>query len=111
MRCRTIVATIDHAKRRRGEGGAEAIDRLLLRRSRARTCLRLQRENVPEPANGSSLEPVVDELASRAEDQALLEAMESHYVELKLDPEAWELYRAEVTAWDTTAGDGLSASR
>src|SRR4029077_11445021 len=54
---------------------------------------------------------LVDELASQAEDQALLEAMESHYVELKLDPEAWELYRAEFTAWDTTAGDGLSVSR
>ena len=46
---------------------------------------------------------LVDELASQAEDRALLEAMESHDVELKLDPEAWELYRAEVTAWDTTA--------
>jgi len=43
---------------------------------------------------GMSAGELVDELASQAEDQALLEAMESHYVELKLDPEAWELYRA-----------------
>src|SRR3954454_9387925 len=59
-------------------------------------------------ARGMSAGELVDELASQAEDQALLEAMESHYDQLKLDPEAWELYRAEVTAWDTTAGDGLS---
>ena len=59
---------------------------------------------------GLSAGELVDELASQAEDQALLEAMESHYDQLKLDPEAWELYRAEVTAWDTTAGDGLSVS-
>ena len=53
---------------------------------------------------------VVDELASQAEDQALLDAMANHYDQLKLDPEAWKHYRAEVTAWDTTAGDGLSVS-
>jgi hypothetical protein len=36
--------------------------------------------------------------------------MAAHYDQLKLDPEALGLYRAEVTAWDTTAGDGLSVS-
>ena len=59
---------------------------------------------------GMSAGELVDELARQADDQALLEAMQSHYDQLKLDPEAWELYRAEVTAWDTTAGDGLSVS-
>jgi hypothetical protein len=53
---------------------------------------------------------LVDALASQAEDRALLDAMESHCDQLKVDPEAWELYRAEVTAWDTTTGDGLSVS-
>ena len=59
---------------------------------------------------GMSAGDLVDELASQAEDRVLLEAMESHYDQLKIDPEAWELYRAEVAAWDGTAGDGLSAS-
>lgn len=53
---------------------------------------------------------LIDELASQAEDKALLEAMANHYDQLKLDPEAWAQHRVEVTAWDTTAGDGLSMS-
>ena len=50
------------------------------------------------------------QLASQAEDHAVLEAMANYYDQRKLDTEAWELHRAEVTAWDTTAGDGLSVS-
>ncbi len=60
---------------------------------------------------GMSAGELVDELTSQAEERALLEAMATHYDQLKLDPETWERYRAEVTTWDTTAGDGLSVSR
>jgi hypothetical protein len=53
---------------------------------------------------------LVEELATQAEDLALLNAMASHYDQLKADPRAWEHYRAEVAARDTTAGDGLASS-
>ena len=57
---------------------------------------------------GISAGELVDELAAHAEERAVLEAMESHYMELRYDPEAWEAYRAEVAAWDATAGDGVT---
>ena len=57
---------------------------------------------------GISAGELVDELASHAEDRALLEATESHYDQLRADPDAWELYRTEVVAWEGTVGDGLS---
>ena len=52
---------------------------------------------------------LVDALASQAEDRTLLEAMTSHYLELRSDATAWEDHRAEVVAWEATTGDGLSA--
>jgi predicted DNA-binding protein len=57
---------------------------------------------------GLSAGELVDELAAQAEARALLEAMESHYEQLRDDAGAWELHRAEVVAWDATAGDGLT---
>jgi hypothetical protein len=59
---------------------------------------------------GISAGELVDELATRAEDQALLEAAARHYDDLKADTEAWESYRIEVSLWDQTAGDGISES-
>ncbi len=56
---------------------------------------------------GVSAGEVVDELVSAAEDRTLIEAMERHYEELRADPEAWAEFKAEVAAWDATAGDGL----
>jgi predicted DNA-binding protein len=57
---------------------------------------------------GVSAGQLVDELVAQAEEGALLEAMESHYDQLRADPDAWEADRAEVGAWDATAGDGLA---
>ena len=54
---------------------------------------------------------LVEELATQAEDLALLNAMASHYDQLKADARTWEHYRAEVAAWDATADDGLNPSR
>jgi hypothetical protein len=62
---------------------------------------------------GISAGELVDELARQAEDRTLLDAVESHYDdydELRADAKAWELYRAEVIAWEATAGDGLPES-
>ena len=59
---------------------------------------------------GISAGELVDELARLAEDRTLLDAVESHYDELRADPKAWELYRAEVIAWEATAADGLPGS-
>ena len=53
---------------------------------------------------------LVDELATRAEDEALLEAAARHYEDLKADPEAWESYLAEINVWEQTTADGISAS-
>lgn len=53
---------------------------------------------------------LVDELVRQAEDHELLEATATHYDELSADPEAWAAYRAEIAAWDATAGDGLGQS-
>jgi hypothetical protein len=61
-------------------------------------------------ARGISTGELVDELASEAEEGALLESMARHYAELRSDEEAWELHRAEVVAWDATVGDGTSAT-
>jgi hypothetical protein len=58
---------------------------------------------------GISAGELVAELASRAEDAALLEAAVGHYEELRADADAWASYRAEVAAWDATAGDGVTA--
>lgn len=57
---------------------------------------------------GISAGELVDELAAHAEERALLEAMEAHYRELRSDAEAWQAHRAEVAAWDATAGDGVT---
>ena len=57
---------------------------------------------------GVSAGELVEELANHAEDQRLLEAAARHYEELRDDPVAWAEYRGEVTAWDTTSGDGLT---
>lgn len=59
---------------------------------------------------GISAGELVDELATHAEDHALLEATARHYDDLQADPEAWESYRAEVSLWDGATGDGISAS-
>jgi predicted DNA-binding protein len=59
---------------------------------------------------GMSAGELVDELATHAEDQVLLAAAARHYDELKADPEAWESYRAEMSLWEQTVGDGISVS-
>ncbi len=61
-------------------------------------------------ARGISAGELVDELASAAEEHALLESMARHYEELRSDGAAWELHRAEVVAWDAVAGDGVSVT-
>jgi hypothetical protein len=53
---------------------------------------------------------LVDELVARAEDGALLDAMERHYEALRADPSAWELHKAEIASWDATVSDGLVQS-
>jgi uncharacterized protein (DUF1778 family) len=58
---------------------------------------------------GMSTGELVEELATQAEDRSLLEAAAQHYRDLRSDPDAWAEYRSEVTAWDSTRGDGLSA--
>ena len=62
-------------------------------------------------ARSMSVGELVDELATQAEDLALLKATAKHYDQLKSDAGAWGQYRAEVAAWDATAGDGLAVSR
>jgi hypothetical protein len=62
-------------------------------------------------ARGMSAGELVEELATQAEDLALLNAMASNYDRLKADARAWEHYRGEVAAWDATATDGLTPSR
>ncbi|HEY7729275.1 MAG TPA: hypothetical protein VH950_00060 [Gaiellaceae bacterium] len=57
---------------------------------------------------GMSAGELVEELATQAEDLALLEAAEQHYDNLRSDPEGWAEYRSEIAAWDATSGDGLS---
>jgi hypothetical protein len=57
---------------------------------------------------GISAGELVDQLASQAEDDTLLEAAATHYEQLRADPEAWKSYRAEIVAWDATSGDGVS---
>jgi len=57
---------------------------------------------------GMSAGELVEELATQAEDLALLESAQQHYESLRNDPEAWAEYRCEVAAWDGTSGDGLS---
>jgi hypothetical protein len=61
-------------------------------------------------ARGISTGELVDELANEAEESALLDSMARHYEELASDEEASELCRAEVAAWDATAGDGVSST-
>jgi hypothetical protein len=58
---------------------------------------------------GLSTGELVEELATQAEDRALLEATAQHYDDLRSDSEAWAEYRSEVSAWDGTSGDGLSS--
>jgi hypothetical protein len=58
---------------------------------------------------GISAGELVDALAAEAEARTLLEAMTTHYEQLRADPEAWAAHEAEVAAWDATAGDGLTA--
>jgi len=57
---------------------------------------------------GMSAGELVEELATKAEDFALLESAQQHYENLRKDPEGWAEYRLEVAAWDSTSGDGLS---
>jgi predicted DNA-binding protein len=59
---------------------------------------------------GISAGELVDELATHAEDQELLEATARHYDDLQADPEAWASYRDEVSLWDSATGDGISAT-
>lgn len=59
-------------------------------------------------ARGMSAGELVDELATQAEDLALLNAMASRYGQLKSDAQAWEHCRAEISAWDATANDGFT---
>lgn len=59
-------------------------------------------------ARGMSAGELVEELATNAEDQTLLETAAQHYEDLRSDPEAWAEYRAEISAWDATSGDGLT---
>jgi hypothetical protein len=61
-------------------------------------------------ARGISAGELVDELASEAEETALLESMARHYDELRSDQEAWDLRRAEIIAWEAVAGDGISTT-
>jgi hypothetical protein len=71
----------------------------------------LDRLNRIAAPRGMSAGALVAELATQAEDLALLKAMASHYDQLKADVGAWKHYRAEVAAWDATADDGLASSR
>jgi hypothetical protein len=59
---------------------------------------------------GISAGELVEELASEAEDRALLEATATHYELLRADPDAWASYHAEVVAWDATSGDAVSST-
>ena len=56
---------------------------------------------------GLSTPDLIEELAGRAEEDALLEAMNAHYAELRADPEAWAEHVREREGWDATLLDGL----
>ena len=61
------------------------------------------------PAPGISARELVDELATEAADAALLESMARHYDALRLEAGEWRRHAAEISAWNATAGDGISA--
>jgi hypothetical protein len=52
---------------------------------------------------GLSMPDLLDELADRAEADALLAAANAHFAAHRAEHEA------EIEAWDATAGDGLSS--
>lgn len=57
---------------------------------------------------GVTVSEVLDDLTRREEEDVLLGQMNAHYEELRSVPEAWDIHKAEVALWDTTAGDGLA---
>jgi len=57
---------------------------------------------------GLSAGELIAELVAQAEDDRVLDAMTADFRQLRADSDAWELYRAEITVWDTSAGDGLA---
>jgi hypothetical protein len=62
-------------------------------------------------ARGLSTPDLIDELAKRAEEDALLARMNAHYDALRSDPAAWEEHVRERELWDATLADGLERGR
>jgi hypothetical protein len=62
-------------------------------------------------ARGLSTPELVDLLARRAEEDVLLDRMNSHYAALRSDPAAWEEHVRERELWEVTLGDGLDPER
>jgi hypothetical protein len=79
----------------------------------ASTSVRVQvrtRESIARLARerGVSAAELLDELVSRAEDDALLAAMNEDFSRLGDDTEAWAAYESERDAWEATLLDGLA---
>jgi hypothetical protein len=62
-------------------------------------------------AGGVTTAELLDELARRAEEDAVLDGMNAHYEELRADPVAWEQHAGERELWDATLADGLDPGR
>jgi hypothetical protein len=50
---------------------------------------------------------LIAELATRAEEDALLDEMNEHCAALRRDPEAWRAFVSEREAWAATLLDGI----
>lgn len=62
-------------------------------------------------ARGLSTPDLIEELARRAEDDALLAEANEHYAALHGDPQAWAEHVRERELWDATLLDGLLHNR
>lgn len=62
-------------------------------------------------ARGVSTPELIDELARRAEEDGLLDQLNSHYAELRRDDGAWADHVGERELWEATLLDGLEPRR
>jgi len=82
----------------------------------ASTTVRVTRETRERLARlaesrGLTTPDLIEELAKRSEEDALLDRMNAHYEALRSDPSAWEEHVRERELWDNTLADGLERDR
>jgi len=58
---------------------------------------------------GVSTPDLLDELATRAEEDDLLTGLNEDFAQLRGDPAAWEQHQTETAAWDQTSSDAPAA--